>query len=174
MVGRTQIQSRGCELRQCMCCQVRQLRWLPCVFPGKGRGPGFSLSGRPSAFDRTLILRARRIFCMHFYGFSEDEVTFACIFTGLMGMSCFLVQNCTRITKVSCFSVHFCSQLSPILCVVRFFACFVHPCVILCLCATVCGRQFLSRVDIFMQFHGVFEEPFMGMSYFLLKRGCAS
>ena len=37
------------------------------VFPGKGLGPGFSLSGRPSALDRTLFERSRRIFCMHFY-----------------------------------------------------------------------------------------------------------
>ena len=37
------------------------------VFPGKGLGPGFSLSGRPSALDRTLFERGRRIFCMHFY-----------------------------------------------------------------------------------------------------------
>ena len=36
-------------------------------FPGKGLGPGFSLSGRPSALDRTLFERGRRIFCMHFY-----------------------------------------------------------------------------------------------------------
>ena len=32
----------------------------------------------------------------------------------------------------------------------------VHLCVILCLCAAVCGREFLSRVDILMQFYGVF------------------
>ena len=35
-----------------------------------------------------------------------------------MGMSCFLVQNCTHFSKVSCFSVHFCSQLSQISCFV--------------------------------------------------------
>ena len=87
-----------------------------------------------------------------------------------MGMSCFLVQNCTHFTKVSCFCVHFCSQLSPISCFVCFFACFVHLCAILCLCATVCGRQFLSRVDILMQFYGVFWEPFMGMSCFLVQK----
>ena len=34
-------------------------------FPGKGNGPGFSLTGRPSALDRSLLERARRIFCMH-------------------------------------------------------------------------------------------------------------
>ena len=69
-----------------------------------------------------------------------------------MGRSCFLVQNCTRFTKVSCFSVHFCSRLSPISCFARFLHVFVHLCVILWLCAAVCGREFLSRVDILMQF----------------------
>ena len=39
-----------------------------------------------------------------------------------MGMSCFLVQKCTRVTNVSCFSVQFCSQLSPISC----FACIFY------------------------------------------------
>ena len=33
---------------------------------------------------------------------------------------------------------------------------FAHIYAILCLCAAVCGRQFLSRVDILMQFSGVF------------------
>ena len=38
-----------------------------CVFfPGKGLGPGFSLCCRPSALDRTLNLRARRIFLYAF------------------------------------------------------------------------------------------------------------
>ena len=39
-----------------------------------------------------------------------------------------------------------------------FFAYFAHSCVILCLCVAVCGRQFLSRVDIlidFLIFYGV-------------------
>ena len=85
-----------------------------------------------------------------------------------MGMSCFLVQSRTHFTKVSCFSVHFCSQLSPMCCFVFFVACFVHLCVILWLCAAVCGRQFLSRVDILMQFYGVFWEPFMGRSCFFV------
>ena len=84
-----------------------------------------------------------------------------------MGMSCFLVQNCTRFTKVLCFSVHFCSRLSAISCFVCFFACFcTSVCVILCLCAAVCGREFLSRVYILMQFYDVLREPFMGMSCF--------
>ena len=46
------------------------------------------------------------------------------------------------------------------------FAYFADICVILCLCVAVCGRQFLSRVDILMQFSDVFWEPFMGMSCF--------
>ena len=33
---------------------------------------------------------------------------------------------------------------------------FADICKILCLCAAVCGRQFLSRVDILMQFSDVF------------------
>ena len=40
--------------------------WINHV-PSKGVGPGFSLSGRPLALDRTLLERGRRIFCMHFY-----------------------------------------------------------------------------------------------------------
>ena len=41
----------------------------------------------------------------------------------------FLVQDCTRFTKVSCFSIHFCSRPSQI----TWFACkFVYICVILC------------------------------------------
>ena len=37
-----------------------------------------------------------------------------------------------------------------------FVAYFAHICVIMCLCVAVCGREFLSRVDILMQFYGVF------------------
>ena len=98
-----------------------------------------------------------------------------------MGMSCFLVQNCTQSTKVSCFSVHFCSHLSPISCFMCFFACFAHLCAILCLCATVCGRRFLSRVDVLIQFYGIFGEPFMEKSccfvetwMFIIKVSCFS
>ena len=228
------------------------------MFPGKGNGPGFSLCCRPSALDRTLNLWARRIFCMHFYGVSEYEVTFASIFTGfaesrlwecrvfsfkiartsqksrvfpftfapscrqshvlcvfpgegigpgfsfscrpsaltapwiwarvgffcmhfyrvfwiwgdfcmhfyrvcwipLMGMSCFLVQNCTHFTKVSCFSVHFCSRPSQI----TWFACkFAYICVILCVGGAWGVWQFLWRVDVCMQIYSVLWEPFMGM-----------
>ena len=83
-----------------------------------------------------------------------------------MGMSCFLVQEWMRIIKVLCFSVHFCSQLSPI-------SCFV--CIVCIFCRYLCDsmlvrcslwQQFLSRVDILMQFSDVFWEPFMGMSCF--------
>ena len=71
-----------------------------------------------------------------------------------MGMSCFLVQKWMRVIKVSCFSVHVFFQLSPISCFVCFFLHSMSICVceILCLCAAVCGREFLSRVDILMQF----------------------
>ena len=88
-----------------------------------------------------------------------------------MGMWYFLVQTCTRVTKVSYFSVQFCSQLSPISCFVCVFCIFfVHTFVILCLCVAVCGRQFLSRVDILFQFYGVFWELLMGMSCFLVQQ----
>ena len=40
--------------------------WECRVFPGKGGGPGFSLSGRPLALDRTLLECARRIFLYAF------------------------------------------------------------------------------------------------------------
>ena len=43
---------------------------------------------------------------------------------------------------------------SHVLCL--FLYVFVHLCVILCLCAAVCGREFLSRVDISIQFYSVF------------------
>ena len=39
---------------------------------------------------------------------------------------------------------------------VYLFAYFADICVIPCLCVAVCGRQFLSRVDILMQFSDVF------------------
>ena len=82
-----------------------------------------------------------------------------------MGMSCFLVQNCTHFTKVSCFSVHFCSRPSQI----TWFACkFVYICVILCVGGAWGVWQFLWRVDVCMQIYGVFWEPFMGMSCFTL------
>ena len=35
---------------------------VECIFPGKGIGPGFSFSCRPSALDRTLNLYPRQIF----------------------------------------------------------------------------------------------------------------
>ena len=144
-------------------------------FPGRGSGPGFSLSGRPSALDRTLNLWARRIFLLIFLRVSWHRCDFWMHFYRVcwnppMEMSCFLIQNCTRFTKVSCFSVHFCSRLSPISCFACFLHVFVHLCGILCLCAAVCGREFLSRVDMLMQFYGVFWEPFIGMLCFLVQK----
>jgi len=65
-----------------------------------------------------------------------------------MGISFFLVPKWTCIINVSCFFVHCCSQLSPISCIVCIFVYFAHICMILCLCAAGCGKQFLSRVDI--------------------------
>ena len=40
--------------------------------------------------------------------------------------------------------------------------CFLHLFVILCLCAAVCGRQFLSRVDMLMQFSQCFLRAVYG------------
>ena len=99
----------------------------PCecrAFPGKGLGPGFSLCCRPSALDRTLFERGRRICCMHFYRVSWQWGDFLKYFyrvcwNPLLGMSCFLVPHCTHFTKVSCFSAHFCSRPSQI----TWFAC---------------------------------------------------
>ena len=142
--------------------------WRFSIFPCKGWGPGFSLCCRPSALDRTLNLRARRICCMHFimvfwrWGDFCMHVYRVC-WIPLMGMSCFLVQNCTRITNVSCFSVHFCSRPSHISCFVRKFA---YICVILCVCGALGGRQLLRRGDVCMQCYTVFWEPFIGMSCF--------
>ena len=48
------------------------------------------------------------------------------------------------------------TAVANLMCCVYLFACFADICVILCLCAAVCGRQFLSRVDILMQFSDVF------------------
>ena len=44
------------------CSQPSQMSCLVRIFPGKGRGPGFSLCCRPLALDRTLSLYPRRIF----------------------------------------------------------------------------------------------------------------
>ena len=82
-----------------------------------------------------------------------------------MGMSCFLVQNCMHFTKVSCFSVHFCSRPSQI---TWFTYKFAYMCVILCVGGAWGVWQFLWRVDVCMQIYGVFWEPFMGMSDFIV------
>ena len=94
--------------------------------------------------------------CMDFCGAGKPvivEFMFAGVAdTRLMGMSCFLVQKCMRIipqSKVSCFSIHFFAdslRKSHVLHV--FFAYFAYMRVILCLCGAVCGRQFVSRVDV--------------------------
>ena len=108
--------------------------WECRVFPGKGSGPGFSFSCRPSALTAPWIWGRGGFFCMHFYRVFWIWGDFCMHFyrvcwIPLMGMSCFLVQNCTHFTKVSCFSVHVCSHLSAISCFVCFFACF---------CTSVC------------------------------------
>ena len=106
-------------------------------FPGKGVGPGFSFSCRPSALTAPWIWGRGGFFCMHFCRVFWIWGDFCMHFyrvcwIPLMGMSCFLVQNCTRFTKLSCCSVHFCSQLSPISCFVCFFACCLYICVWFC------------------------------------------
>ena len=130
------------------------------------------MSGRPSALDRTLNLSARQIFL------------YACL-QGFLNMKLLLHEFCTGFAesrlwecrvfsfKIACTSQKYrvfpftfaptCRQ--SLVC----FACFVHLWVILCLCAAVCGRQFLSRVDILMQFYGVCSEPFMGMPCFFVE-----
>ena len=50
---------------------------------------------------------------------------------------------------------------------------FVQLCVILCLCAAVCGRQFLSRVEMLMQFYGVFPGKGLGPGFSLSGRPSA-
>ena len=82
-------------------------------------------------------VRGSIMFCMHFYVLFWRWGHFCMHVYGVcwipsMGMSCFLVQNCTHFTKVSCFSVHFCSHLSPISCFVCFFFMFLYICVWLC------------------------------------------
>ena len=89
--------------------------------------------------------------------------------TPFMGMSYFLVQKWMRIIQVSLFRWLLLTGVANLMFCVHLFAYFAHICVILCLCVAVCGRQFLSRVDIFMQFYSVFWEPFMGMSCFFVE-----
>ena len=80
--------------------------------------------------------------CMHFY---------RVCWIPLMGMSCFLVQNCSRFTQLSCFSVHFCLRSSHISYVVCKFA---YICVMLCVCGALGGKQFLRRVGCL---HAIFR-----------------
>ena len=62
--------------------------------------------------------------------------------TGFVDQSCFAHMCVAAVANLM-----FCEYL---------FAYSAHICVLLCLCAAVCGRQFLSRVDILMQFSDVF------------------
>ena len=150
--------------------------WECRVFPGKGGGPGFSFSCRPSALDRTLFERGRRIFCMHFYRVSWQWGDFWMHFyrvcwNPLMGMSCFLVQKWARVIKVSCFSAHFCLQLSSSSCFACIFCIFcIYACdSVLMRCSlwqTVPESSwFFSRY-----FHRVCWNPLMGMSCFLVLK----
>ena len=136
-------------------CFLRAVYGNAVFFPGKGLGPGFSLCCRPSALDRTLNLWARRIFCMHFYWVFWRWGDFCMHFYRLFwlpsyGNVVFSRSKFMHFSKVSCFSVHFCSQLSQLLCFVCIFCILYAYLCDWCLCVAVCGRQFLSRVDILM------------------------
>ena len=87
------------------------------------------------------------IFERIFTGFAETRLWECRVFS-------FKNARALQKSRVSPFTfAHSCRQ-SHVLCV--FDEYFTHTCVILCLCAAVCGRQFLSRVDILMQFYSVF------------------
>ena len=98
---------------------------------------------------------------MHFTGFSEYEVTFVCICTGCAEsrlwecrVFSFKIAHASQKSRVFPFTFAPGCPQSHVLRV--FLHVFVHLFVILCLCAAVCGRKFLSRVDILMQFSDVF------------------
>ena len=116
-------------------------------------------------------MSASEFFVCIFTGFSEYKVTFACIFTGFAEsrpwecrVFSFKIARTSQKSRVFPFTFAPGCPQSHVLPI--FFHVFVHLRVILCLCAAVCGREFLSRVDILMQFSDVFWEPFMGMSCF--------
>ena len=98
-------------------------------------------------FYFTIFSESRLWECRVFTVFVDNQVMFECILQGLLksalGTSCFLVQKCTRITKVSCLCVHVCFQHSHIS-----YCLFAYICVILCSCDALGGRQFLRRVDV--------------------------
>ena len=96
-----------------------------------------------------------------FTWFSEDEMIFACIFTGFAEsrpwecrVFSFKIARTSQKSRVFPFTFAPGCPQSHVLRV--FLNVFVHLCGILCWCAPVCGRAFLSRVDILMQFYGVF------------------
>ena len=109
---------------------------------------------------------AKPMSCVYWFayfaaGFSESEVTFACIFTGFAEarlwecrVFSFKIAHASHKSRVSSFTFAHSCRKSHVL--YAFVAYFVHICVILSLCVAVCGRQFLSRVDILTQFYGVF------------------
>ena len=90
-------------------------------------------------------------------GFSEYEVTFACIFTGFAEsrlwecrVFSFKIARASQKSRVFPFTFAPSCRQSHVL--YAFFAYLVHICVILCLCVAVCGRQFRSRVDSLIEF----------------------
>ena len=102
-------------------------------------------------------------------------MTFACIFTGFAQIclwECrdFSCKNALVLQKSCVFPFTFAYSCCKYNVLYLFLVYFAHMCVILCLCVAVCGRQFPSRVDTLMQFYGVFWEPFMGRSYFLVQK----
>ena len=100
---------------------------------------------------------------------------FACIFTGFAEsrpwecrVFSFKIARTSQTSRVFPFTFAHSGRKSHVLYVFCLYV--ADICVILCLCVAVCGRQFPSRVDTLMQFYGVFWEPFMGMSCFLVQK----
>ena len=91
---------------------------------------------------------------------SDKWVNFACIFTGFAEsrlwecrVFSFKIARTSQKSRVFPFTFAPACPQSHVL--RAFLYVFVHLCVILCLCAAVCGRQFLSRVDVLIQFYDV-------------------
>ena len=73
-----------------------------------------------------------------------------------MGMLCFSLKMDAHHKSLVFFRSLLLTAVANLMFCEYLVASFAHICVILCLCAAVCGRQFLSRVDILIQFSDVF------------------
>ena len=99
----------------------------------------------------------------YFYGVCEQVCNFNAFLQGLLNPAYGnVVFSCSKLHAHHKSLVFFHSLLltavANLMFCVYLFAYVVDMCVcvILCLCAAVCGREFLSRVDILMQFYGDF------------------